>query len=157
MLLQSGKKEVKKEEKVNDNINILHSFIERIDNVINKAFENNAGIYNNLCSIKETMVKIEEIGSNNTLGSYIYDIENKYLPYIEKISQSYIENMKLPSDLTEEIQSKIEKSLSEVNKAMNEILKSIFTMKKIDVESSIDVMNIKLMQEGLLNSIKKDK
>ena len=31
------------------------------------------------------------------------------------------------------------------------------TLKKIDVESSIDVMNIKLMQDGLLNSIKKDK
>ena len=103
------------------------------------------------------MLKIEEIGSNNQLYSYLYDIENKYLPYIENISITYIENMRLPSDLTLEIQSKIETSLAEVNSAFHEILKSMFTMKKIDVESSIDVMNIKLMQDGLLNSIKKDK
>ncbi|MCI6474935.1 MAG: hypothetical protein MSA07_04470 [Mucispirillum sp.] len=103
------------------------------------------------------MLKIEEIGSDNKLDSYIYDIESKYLPYIENISNTYIENMRLPADLTLEIQSKIENSLAEVNSAFQEILKSMFTIKKIDVESSIDVMNIKLMQDGLLNSIKKDK
>lgn len=151
------KSEAEKTEKTNNDTNIQPKCIERIDNIINNAFENKAGIYNNLCSIKETMLKIEEIGSDNKLDSYLYDIESKYLPYIENISNTYIENMRLPADLTLEIQSKIENSLAEVNSAFQEILKSMFTMKKIDVESSIDVMNIKLMQDGLLNSIKKDK
>lgn len=151
------KRKAEKEEKPNNNKNIMQKCIERIDNVINKAFESKAGIYDNLCSIKETMLKIEEIGSIHKLDSYLYDIESKYLPYIENISKTYIDNMRLPSDLTLEIQSKIENSLAEVNSAFQEILKSMFAMKKIDVESSIDVMNIKLMQDGLLNSIKKDK
>lgn len=147
------KREAEQKENIN---NILHSCVERIDKIINNAFENKAGIYNNLCSIKATILKINDIGSSHKLESYLYDIENKYLPYIENISKTYIENMHLPADLTMEIQSKIENSLAEVNNALQEILKSMFTMKKIDVESSIDVMNIKLMQNGLLNSIKKE-
>lgn len=43
----------------------------------------------------------------------------------------------------------------QLKSAFDEILKSMFNMKKIDIESNIDVMNIQLMQYGLINNYKK--
>lgn len=154
----------KYEEKVADDIydikenneNTLSESIRKLDNVIKKVENSSEVIYNTLCSIKEDILKIDKLyKTHNQLESYINDINMKYIPYISNITNVYIENMALPKDITADIQKKIEESIIEIKNAFDEILKSMFNMKKIDIESSIDVMNIQLMQDGLININKK--
>lgn len=147
------KTETKKEE---INKQILSDSIIQLDETVKKAKENNILIYDSLSSIKSTLVKIDEMYKDNAqLTSYIVDIQTKYIPFLKQVTEIYIDNLDLPLSLTLDIQTKIENSVKSIKTAFDEILKSMFNMKKIDIESSIDVMNIQLMQDGLIKNYKK--
>lgn len=147
------KTETKKEE---INKQILSDSIIQLDEIVKKAKENNILIYDSLSSIKSTLVKIDEMYKDNAqLTSYIVDIQTKYIPFLKQVTEIYIDNLDLPLSLTLDIQTKIENSVKSIKTAFDEILKSMFNMKKIDIESSIDVMNIQLMQDGLIKNYKK--
>lgn len=147
------KTETKKEE---INKQILSDSIIQLDDIVKKAKENNILIYDSLSSIKSTLVKIDEMYKDNAqLTSYIVDIQTKYIPFLKQVTEIYIDNLDLPLSLTLDIQTKIENSVKSIKTAFDEILKSMFNMKKIDIESSIDVMNIQLMQDGLIKNYKK--
>lgn len=154
----------KYEEKVVDDIydikenneNTLSESIRKLDNIIENAENSSEVVYNTLCGIKEDILKIDKLyKTHNQLESYVNDINTKYTPYVVNITNSYIENSLLPKEITADIQGKIEASLLQIKSAFDEILKSMFNMKKIDIESNIDVMNIQLMQDGLINNYKK--
>lgn len=147
------KTETKKEE---INKQILSDSIIQLDEIVKKAKENNILIYDSLSSIKSTLVKIDEMYKDNAqFTSYIVDIQTKYIPFLKQVTEIYIDNLDLPLSLTLDIQTKIENSVKSIKTAFDEILKSMFNMKKIDIESSIDVMNIQLMQDGLIKNYKK--
>lgn len=156
---ENNKKDEEKKSIYDIKENSEHTLLEsirKLDNIIGKAENSGGVVYKVLCDIKEDILKIEELyKTHNHLESYINDINMKYIPYIVNITNVYIENMALPKEITADIQEKIEESIIKIKAAFDEILKSMFTIKKIDIESSIDVMNIQLMQDGLINTYKK--
>lgn len=140
--------EISKSDTVNEDNQTLYIAINSIDNLIEKL--DNEEIKQTACSIKDELVKIDNYhkGEEYKFNKHIKNINEKYIPYIEKLILSYINNNELPIDITKEMQEKITATLNEIDSVLKEIMKKMYNMNMLALESHMDAMDIILAQSG---------
>lgn len=143
-----------KEDSVKENAVNLSAKVKFIKEKIN---EENTEIVKQLEEIEKTVNKLDNIYEEKQIKMYYNDIDNRYIQYIDKLVSMYIINLSMPEKFNNDIQKKILESLDDMNKVLNSILESVSSFKKIEIESSIDLIKKRLMMDGFDNILKDDK
>lgn len=143
-----------KEDSVKENAVNLSAKVKFIKEKIN---EDNTEIVKQLEEIEKTVNKLDNIYEEKQIKMYYNDIDNRYIQYIDKLVSMYNINLSMPEKFNNDIQKKILESLDDMNKVLNSILESVSSYKKIEIESSIDLIKKRLMMDGFDNILKDDK
>lgn len=145
-------------EKQKENNQTLHNAISAVDNFI-KELSDDENIKEIISNIQNVLIKIDNYhnGEEYKFNKYILNINDKYMPYIEKLILSYINNKELPSHITKEMQEKIIDSLKEIDDVLEKILMKMYNMNMLELESYMDAFDVILSQNGYKDNIKGDK
>lgn len=148
----SGIEEEKEQESI-----VISKLSEKIKHIKEKLGEENTEIIKLLDEIEKTVNRLDNIYEEKQIKMYYNDIDNRYIQYIDKLVSMYIINLSMPEKFNNDIQKKILESLDDMNKVLNNILESVSSFKKIEIESSIDLIKKRLMMDGFDNILKDDK
>lgn len=148
--------EISKNNTVIDDNQTLYTAINSIGSLIEKL--DNEDVKETACNIKDELVKIDNYNkAEYKFNKYIQNINDRYIPYIEKLILSYINNKELPDDITQEMQQKINDSLKQINDVLKKILLKMYNMNMLELESYMDVFDVVISQNGYKDNVKGDK
>lgn len=136
---------------------VTNKLSEKIKHIKEKLGKENTEIIKLLDEIEKTVNRLDNIYEEKQIKMYYNDIDNRYIQYIDKLVSMYIINLSMPEKFNNDIQKKILESLEDMNKVLNSILESVSSFKKIEIESSIDLIKKRLMMDGFDNILKDDK
>lgn len=147
----------KSTEKQKENNQTLHNAIRVVDDFI-KELSDDENIKEIISNIQNVLIKIDNYhnGEEYKFNKYINIINNKYMPYIEKLILSYINNKELPNDITKEMQEKIIDSLKDIDDVLGKILLQMYNMNMLELESYMDAFDVILSQNGYKDNKKGD-
>ncbi len=145
-------------EKQTENNQPLHNAISTMDGFI-KELSDDENIKEIISNIQNVLIKIDNYhnGEEYKFNKYILNINEKYMPYIEKLISSYINNKELPNDITKEMQEKIIDNLKEIDEVLEKILLQMYNMNMLELESYMDAFDVILSQNGFKDNKKGDK
>lgn len=136
---------------------VISKLSEKIKHIKEKLGEENTEIIKLLDEIEKTVNRLDNLYEEKQIKMYYNDIDNRYIQYIDKLVSMYNINLSMPEKFNNDIQKKILESLDDMNKVLNSILESVSSYKKIEIESSIDLIKKRLMMDGFDNILKDDK
>lgn len=148
---------VNQKDKLEEDKQTLDKSINSMDNFIKQLSDEEIKV--TVSNIKDVLVKIDNYhkGEEYKFNKYIQNINEKYMPYIEKLILSYINNKELPYDITKEMQEKILGSLKQIDDVLEKILMKMYNMNMLELESYMDAFDVILSQNGYKDNIKGDK
>lgn len=122
-------------------VNTIDSYIEKLDD--------NEEIKITASNIKNELVKIDNFHKNEyKFNKHIRNINERYMPYIEKLITAYMSNKELPNEITKDMQGKIILSLNQIYSVLKETLEKMYNRNMMDLESHMEAFNIVLSQSG---------
>lgn len=134
----------------------LDESLKKLDTLMNGLVYKGTNLTGVLYNMKSYLEKINILHKDkHRYNKYIYRINNRYIPYVEYLVETYIKNIDLKDESINNIQGKIELSLNNILEVFKSMYKSNVENMKFNIENEIDAMELLIRQKGLVkNEIK---
>lgn len=139
-----------------DTLYSLDNAVQKIENLMTQLVYRGTNLTSILFNMKTYLEKINILHKDkNRYDKYIYRINNRYIPYIEYLVETYLQNMELKDEKVGKLQEKIELSLKNIMKVFQSMYESNVENMKFKIENEIDAMELLIRQKGFVNDEKK--
>lgn len=134
----------------------LDAAVLKIESLLTQLVYKGTNLTNILFNMKTYLEKINILNKDkNKYNKYIYRINNRYIPYIEYLVETYLQNIELRDEKVSQLQEKIELSLTNILKVFQSMYESNVEDMKFKIENEIDAMELLIKQKGFIDDEKK--
>ncbi len=127
----------------------LDKAVKIIEALMAKVVYRGTNLTKTLYTMKFYLEKINILYTNNSsYDKYIDRINNKYIPYIEHLVNTYLRNIDLQDESFSEIQEKIVYTLEEISYVLQVIYESKIEFIKFNLEVELDTVDLLIKQKG---------
>lgn len=127
----------------------LDKAVKIIEALMAKVVYRGTNLTKTLYTMKFYLEKINILYTNNSsYDKYIDRINNKYIPYIEHLVNTYLRNIDLQDESFSEIQKKIVYTLEEISYVLQVIYESKIEFIKFNLEVELDTVDLLIKQKG---------
>ena len=128
----------------------LDESIKKIDILMARVVHNGTHLTGVLYNMKSYLEKINILHKDKRKYNKNIDrINNRYIPYVEYLVDTYLQNILLRDEKINQLQEKIVESLNNILEVFKSIYESNMEYIAFNIENEIDAMELLIKQKGL--------
>ena len=129
----------------------LDESLKKLDSLMAKVVHNGTHLTGVLYNMKSYLEKINILHKDKRKYNKNIDrINNRYIPYVEYLVDTYLQNILLRDEKINQIQEKIVESLNNILAVFKSMYESNMEYIAFNIENEIDAMELLIRQKGLI-------
>ena len=129
----------------------LDESLKKLDSLMAKVVHNGTHLTGVLYNMKSYLEKINILHKDKRKYNKNIDrINNRYIPYVEYLVDTYLQNILLRDEKINQIQEKIVESLNNILEVFKSMYESNMEYIAFNIENEIDAMELLIRQKGLI-------
>ena len=129
----------------------LDESIKKIDTLMARVVHNGTHLTGVLYNMKSYLEKINILHKDKRKYNKNIDrINNRYIPYVEYLVDTYLQNILLRDEKINKLQEKIVESLNNILEVFKSMYESNMEYIAFNIENEIDAMELLIRQKGLI-------
>lgn len=129
----------------------LDESIKKLDSLMAKVVHNGTHLTGVLYNMKSYLEKINILHKDKRKYNKNIDrINNRYIPYVEYLVDTYLQNILLRDEKVNQIQEKIVESLNNILEVFKSMYESNMEYIAFNIENEIDAMELLIRQKGYI-------